>query len=93
MTAPATNAERIASAFGGLTKQLASFCWNAPGQSPKGNSSSCYIGQPTASAIATALSKATWLATASPTGWPADRERRPRYIGEWLKTAGRYLGS
>ena len=23
--------------------------------------------------------------------WPADRERRARYIGEWLKTEARYL--
>jgi uncharacterized protein HemY len=28
-----------------------------------------------------------------PTEWPADRERRARYIGEWLKTEARYLGS
>ena len=26
-----------------------------------------------------------------PTTWPADRERRARYIGEWLKTEARYL--
>ena len=26
-----------------------------------------------------------------PTEWPADRERRARYIGEWLKTEARYL--
>jgi hypothetical protein len=26
-----------------------------------------------------------------PTTWPADRERRARYIGEWLKTESRYL--
>jgi uncharacterized protein HemY len=25
--------------------------------------------------------------------WPADRERRARYIGEWLKTEARYLAS
>jgi uncharacterized protein HemY len=25
-----------------------------------------------------------------PTTWPADRERRARYIGEWLKTEARY---
>ena len=25
--------------------------------------------------------------------WPDDRERRARYIGEWLKTEARYLGS
>jgi hypothetical protein len=28
-----------------------------------------------------------------PTQWPSDRERRARYIGEWLKTEARYLGS
>ena len=28
-----------------------------------------------------------------PTEWPADRERRARYIGEWLKTEARYLAS
>jgi|HubBroStandDraft_4_1064222.scaffolds.fasta_scaffold1436433_1 uncharacterized protein HemY len=28
-----------------------------------------------------------------PTTWPADREQRARYIGEWLKTEARYLGS
>ena len=28
-----------------------------------------------------------------PTTWPADRERRARYIGGWLKTEARYLGS
>jgi uncharacterized protein HemY len=28
-----------------------------------------------------------------PTTWPADRERRARYIGEWLKTEARCLGS
>jgi hypothetical protein len=28
-----------------------------------------------------------------PTTWPTDRERRARYIGEWLKTEARYLGS
>jgi hypothetical protein len=27
-----------------------------------------------------------------PKEWPAVRERRPRYIGEWLKTEARYLG-
>jgi hypothetical protein len=27
-----------------------------------------------------------------PMEWPADRERRARYIGEWLKTEARYLG-
>ena len=26
-----------------------------------------------------------------PTEWPADRERRAIYIGEWLKTKSRYL--
>jgi hypothetical protein len=26
-----------------------------------------------------------------PKDWPADRERRARYIGEWLKTEARYL--
>ena len=25
--------------------------------------------------------------------WPTDRERRARYIGEWLKTEARYLAS
>ena len=25
-----------------------------------------------------------------PKEWPADRERRARYIGEWLKTESRY---
>jgi hypothetical protein len=28
-----------------------------------------------------------------PKEWPADRERRARYMGEWLKTEARYLGS
>jgi hypothetical protein len=28
-----------------------------------------------------------------PTEWPADPERRARYIGEWLKTEARYLAS
>ena len=28
-----------------------------------------------------------------PTTWPTDRERRARYIGEWLKTEARYLAS
>jgi hypothetical protein len=28
-----------------------------------------------------------------PQDWPADRERRARYIGEWLKTEARYLAS
>ena len=28
-----------------------------------------------------------------PTTWPADREQRARYIGEWLKTEARYLVS
>jgi uncharacterized protein HemY len=28
-----------------------------------------------------------------PTQWPADRERRARCIGEWLKTEARYLAS
>lgn len=28
-----------------------------------------------------------------PTTWPADRERRARYIGEWLKTEARYIAS
>ena len=27
------------------------------------------------------------------TTWPTDRERRARYIGEWLKTEARYLAS
>ena len=26
-----------------------------------------------------------------PKEWPADRQRRARYIGEWLKTEARYL--
>ncbi len=26
-----------------------------------------------------------------PKEWPADRERRAKYIGEWLKTEARYL--
>jgi hypothetical protein len=26
-----------------------------------------------------------------PKEWPADRERRATYIGEWLKTEARYL--
>ena len=26
-----------------------------------------------------------------PKEWPADREQRARYIGEWLKTEARYL--
>jgi hypothetical protein len=26
-----------------------------------------------------------------PKDWPTDRERRARYIGEWLKTEARYL--
>ena len=26
-----------------------------------------------------------------PTTWPTDRERRARYIGEWLKTEAHYL--
>ena len=26
-----------------------------------------------------------------PTTWPTDRDRRARYIGEWLKTEARYL--
>ncbi len=26
-----------------------------------------------------------------PKEWPADRERRARHIGEWLKTEARYL--
>jgi uncharacterized protein HemY len=26
-----------------------------------------------------------------PKEWPADRERRARYIGKWLKTEARYL--
>ena len=26
-----------------------------------------------------------------PKDWSADRERRARYIGEWLKTEARYL--
>ncbi len=26
-----------------------------------------------------------------PNEWPADREQRARYIGEWLKTEARYL--
>ena len=28
-----------------------------------------------------------------PKDWPADRERRARYIGDWLKTEACYLGS
>ena len=28
-----------------------------------------------------------------PKDWPADRERRARYIGEWLKTEASYLAS
>jgi len=28
-----------------------------------------------------------------PTTWPTDRERRARYIGEWLKTEARDRGS
>ena len=28
-----------------------------------------------------------------PKDWPTDRERRARYIGEWLKTEARYLAS
>ena len=28
-----------------------------------------------------------------PKEWPADREQRARYIGEWLKTEARYLAS
>jgi hypothetical protein len=28
-----------------------------------------------------------------PKDWPADRERRARCIGEWLKTEARYLAS
>jgi hypothetical protein len=28
-----------------------------------------------------------------PKEWPADRERRAKYIGEWLKTEARYLAS
>jgi uncharacterized protein HemY len=28
-----------------------------------------------------------------PMTWPDDRERRARYIGEWLKTEARYLAS
>jgi hypothetical protein len=28
-----------------------------------------------------------------PKEWPTDRERRARYIGEWLKTEARYLVS
>jgi hypothetical protein len=28
-----------------------------------------------------------------PKDWPADRERRARYIGEWLKTEAHYLVS
>jgi uncharacterized protein HemY len=28
-----------------------------------------------------------------PTEWPADRGRRARYIGEWLKTEARFLAS
>jgi hypothetical protein len=30
---------------------------------------------------------------AHPKTWPADSERRARYIGEWLKTEARYLAS
>jgi hypothetical protein len=33
-----------------------------------------------------------WSTTASPQ-WPAYREQRARYIGEWLKTEARYLAS
>jgi hypothetical protein len=28
-----------------------------------------------------------------PKDWPTDRERRARYIGEWLKTEASYLAS
>jgi uncharacterized protein HemY len=28
-----------------------------------------------------------------PKEWPADRERRARYIGTWLQTEARYLAS
>jgi len=28
-----------------------------------------------------------------PKEWPADREQRASYIGEWLKTEARYLAS
>jgi hypothetical protein len=28
-----------------------------------------------------------------PKDWPADRERRARYIGTWLATEARYLAS
>ena len=28
-----------------------------------------------------------------PKEWPADRERRPRYIGTWLATEARYRAS
>ena len=28
-----------------------------------------------------------------PKDWPDDRERRDRYIGEWLKTEAHYLAS
>jgi uncharacterized protein HemY len=28
-----------------------------------------------------------------PAVWPADREQRARYIGEWLKTEARFLAS
>jgi uncharacterized protein HemY len=28
-----------------------------------------------------------------PAEWPTDRERRARYIGEWLKTEAHYLAS
>jgi len=28
-----------------------------------------------------------------PKDWPSDRERRARYIGEWLKTEAQYLAS
>jgi len=28
-----------------------------------------------------------------PREWPTDREQRARYIGAWLKTEARYLGS
>ncbi len=34
-----------------------------------------------------------WINYCFPKEWPADRERRARIIGEWLKTEARYLAS
>jgi hypothetical protein len=31
--------------------------------------------------------------TKSPKEWPADREQRARYIGEWLRAEAHYLAS